>query len=278
MPGRSEEEFDERSRPAQGDWRMKTVSKMGRGAAVPLILATVAVATPLQAQTSALEEVVITARKRDESFRDVPVTVNVFTEQAIRAAGIEKPRDFIALVPNMTLVETQNAGNAFVVVRGVSQARNSEPSVAVLVDGILETDPAAFNQELYDVQQIEVLKGPQGALYGRNAIGGAILIRTKLPSDELEGHARLGFGNGESKRAQLGLSGPLNESKTLKYRATVNYYDTDGFPGQHVPEREGRPGGGSRGSRALPVDAERAPSRAICVWRSHTSRRRRCIS
>ncbi len=74
-----------------------------------------------------------------------------------------------------------------------------------------------------------MLKGPQGALYGRNAIGGAILIRTKTPGDELEGHARLGIGNGSAKRAQLGVSGPLNESKTLKYRATVNYYDTDGY-------------------------------------------------
>ena len=64
----------------------------------------------------------------------------------------------------MTLVETQNAGNAFVVVRGISQARNSEPSVAVLVDGVLETNPAEFNQELFDIEQIEVLKGPQGAL------------------------------------------------------------------------------------------------------------------
>ena len=66
-------------------------------------------------------------RKRDESFRDVPVTVNVFTRADIETAGIQTPADFIALVPNMTLVETQNAGNAFVVVRGISQARNSEP-------------------------------------------------------------------------------------------------------------------------------------------------------
>ena len=99
-------------------------------------------ALPVWAQVEGLEEVVVTARKRDESFRDVPLTINVFTEQAIESAGIRKPADFIALVPNMTLVETQNAGNAFVVVRGISQARNSEPSVAVIVDGVLETNPA----------------------------------------------------------------------------------------------------------------------------------------
>lgn len=188
-----------------------------------------AVATPAVAQNQEMEEVVVTARKRDESFQDVPVTINVFTEATIRSAGIEKPGDFIALVPNMTLVETQNAGNAFVVVRGISQARNSEPSVAVLVDGVLETNPAEFNQELFDIQQIEVLKGPQGALYGRNAIGGAIIIRTKDPSSEFEGRLKAGFGNGNSLRGQVGISGPVGNSESLSFRASVNYYETDGY-------------------------------------------------
>ena len=128
----------------------------------------------------------------------------------------------------MTLVETQNAGNAFVVVRGISQARNSEPSVAVLVDGVLETNPAEFNQELFDIEQIEVLKGPQGALYGRNAIGGAIIIRTRDPGDEFEGRVKLGVGNGSSVRAQAGISGPIGDG-SLKYRASLSYYDTDGY-------------------------------------------------
>ena len=85
------------------------------------------------AQTAppSLEEIVITARKRDETFQNVPITVNVFTAQQIQSAGIESPRDFVALVPNMTMVEVQNVGNSFITVRGISQARNSEPSVAV---------------------------------------------------------------------------------------------------------------------------------------------------
>jgi iron complex outermembrane recepter protein len=191
--------------------------------------AAVVTAMPASAQTTGLDEIVVTARKRDESFRDVPITVSVFNEQTIQAAGIEKPSDFIAMVPNMTLVETQNAGNAFVVVRGISQARNSEPSVAVLVDGVLETNPAEFNQELFDISQIEVLKGPQGALYGRNAIGGAIIITTKAPGDELSGAVRVGVGNGVSERAQFAITGPLNDSKTLKFRASLNFYNTDGY-------------------------------------------------
>lgn len=179
--------------------------------------------------TEQLEEVVVTARKRTETAQNVPITEDVFTAQQIQAAGIQSPRDFIAMVPNMTLVETQNVGNSFITIRGISQARNSEPSVAVIVDGVLETNPYEFNQELYDIQQIEVLKGPQGALYGRDAIGGAIIITTADPSSTFEGTTRVGVGNGWSERAQVMVSGPMDESGTLKYRASINFYNTDGY-------------------------------------------------
>jgi iron complex outermembrane receptor protein len=189
----------------------------------------VVAAVPAPAQTSDLEEIVVTARKRDESLQNVPITVSVFTTQEIQSAGIESPRDFIAMVPNMTLVETQNVGNSFISIRGISQARNSEPSVAVLVDGVLETNPYEFNQELFDVKQIEVLKGPQGALYGRDAIGGAIIITTADPSDKFEGSTRVGVGNGIAEKAQVAVSGPIDSAGTLRYRASLNFYDTDGY-------------------------------------------------
>jgi iron complex outermembrane recepter protein len=192
----------------------------------------IVIAEPVWAQTApapALEEIVVTARKRNENFQDVPVTMDVFTAQEIAAAGIESPRDFIAMVPNMTLVETQNIGNSFITIRGISQARNSEPSVAVLVDGVLETNPYEFTQGLYDIKQIEVLKGPQGALYGRDAIGGAIIIHTADPSDHFEASTRLGVGNGLAEKAGLNFSGPLDSAGTLKYRASFNYYNTAGY-------------------------------------------------
>ena len=205
---------------------MFTLQRTCLSAAVSGILAA-AVAMPAMAQGTEMEEVIVTARKRDESFQNVPVTINVFTETLIRNAGIRRPSDFIQLVPNMTLVETQNAGNAFVVIRGISQARNSEPSVAVQVDGVLQTNPAEFNQELFDIQQIEVLKGPQGALYGRNAIGGAIIVTTKQPGDEFEARVKAGYGNESSLRGLASVTGPIGD--TLKFAASVNYYETDGF-------------------------------------------------
>ena len=187
--------------------------------------------TASQAQVSepTLQEVVVTARKREEALLDVPVTVDAFTQQTIESAGIEAPRDFVALVPNMTMVEVQNVGNSFITIRGISQARNSEPSVAVLVDGVLEPNPYEFDQELNDVTSIQVLKGPQGALYGRNAIGGAIIINTADPSDHFEGAAKVGVGNGTSEKAQVAVGGPIDSAGTFKYRASVNFYNTDGY-------------------------------------------------
>ncbi|TLZ07193.1 MAG: TonB-dependent receptor [Gammaproteobacteria bacterium] len=196
---------------------------------------------PVWAQTQTLEEVVVTARRRDEAIQNVPVTVNVFTEQAIESAGIESPRDFVAMVPNMTLVEVQNVGNSFITIRGISQARNSEPSVAVLVDGVLETNPYQFDQELTDIREIEVLKGPQGAVYGRNAIGGAILIHTVDPSDHFSGAARVGVGNGTSENAQVAVSGPIDSAGTLKVRASLNYYNTDGYRQNAFLDRKADP-------------------------------------
>ena len=141
-------------------------------------------AAPVQAQ-EALEEIVVTALKRAESLQDAPATVTAFDAETVEQARIQSMRDYVNLTSNMTLMETQNNAFAFVNIRGLAQIRNVDPTVAVVVDGVLSTTSLAFSQELYDIQQIEVLKGPQGALYGRNATGGAINITTKQPTTEL---------------------------------------------------------------------------------------------
>ncbi|HEY5665657.1 MAG TPA: TonB-dependent receptor, partial [Gammaproteobacteria bacterium] len=183
------------------------------------------------AQQADAEETIIvtTARRRAESFQDVPVTISVFTESDIEDAGIERPQDFISLTPNVTLVETQNQGTSFLTIRGISQARNSEPSAAVLVDGVLLTNPAQLTQELFDIRQIEVLKGAQGAVYGRNAIGGAIVVTTREPGDLFEGRLKLGYDDGSGYNVGVSAGGPLGDSTTLKYQASLSYYDTDGW-------------------------------------------------
>jgi iron complex outermembrane receptor protein len=188
-----------------------------------------AVAMPAIAQGTQLEEIIVTARKRDEVLLDVPVVVNAYNAQEIVSAGILRPQDFIALTPNMTMVQTQNQGTSFIVVRGISQARNSEPSVAVLIDGVLMANPSQFNQELFDIESIQVLKGPQGALYGRNAIGGAVIITTREPGDGIEGSITAGYDSGPGYRARFGVGGPVASSETWKFQLSGSYLDTDGY-------------------------------------------------
>ncbi|KPF64693.1 TonB-dependent receptor [Porphyrobacter sp. AAP60] len=214
------------NRASRANWGRALVSTTA------LTAATLA-AAPLAAQDAssadAVEDqgIVVTGLRRSETLQDTPAAVTAFDAQTITNAGIERPADFIALTPNVNLVETQNAGNAFVIIRGITQNRNSEPSVAVIVDGVQQVNPAQFNQELFDIEQIEVLKGPQGGLYGRNAIGGAIIITTKAPTDEFAGNITAGVDNGFGYYLRGGISGPLAEN--VKFRIAGSYYDTDGF-------------------------------------------------
>ncbi len=189
-------------------------------------------AAPVHAQangasTDTIETVVVTARQRKEDIEKVPAQVTAFTAEAIEAKGIKSPADFLSAVPNVTFISTQNSGTSFIVMRGISQARNSEPSAAIVVDGVPMTQPAEFNQNLLDIQQIEVLKGPQGALYGRDAIGGAILITTKQPGDSWEEAFTAGYDNGPGGNVDGVISGPLTD--TLKMRAAASYLNTDGL-------------------------------------------------
>src|SRR5690606_7398239 len=181
------------------------------------------------AQVSAgpIDEIVITARRREENLQEVPIAVTVFTEGTIERAGIERPADFIGLMPNVTLVDASNVGDTQVSIRGIVSTRDAESTFAYVVDGVLSTNPNSFNEELVDVVQIEVLKGPQGALYGRNAVAGAILVTTREPGNELEGAATLGAGNAGIKKASLRLSGPL-VADTLLGSFSASYREQDG--------------------------------------------------
>jgi len=173
-----------------------------------------------------IEEVVVTARKRAESLQEVPIAITAFTEQTIRRAGIERPADFIRLMPNVTIVDTANVGDTQVSIRGIVSTRDAESTFAYIVDGVLSTNPNSFNEELVDVQQIEVLKGPQGALYGRNAVAGAVLVTTKEPGDEFEGRITVGGGNADLKKASGRIAGPLGD--TVRGSLSASYRDTTG--------------------------------------------------
>ena len=183
-------------------------------------------AEPQEAQK--LETVVITARGRNETQQSVPMSVKAFSSKAIEDAGIKKPGDFVAITPNLSLAESQSVGTSFMTIRGLSQVRNGEAPMAVVVDGVIQSDAKQFTQELFDVQSIEVLRGPQGALYGRNASGGAILIHTKQPGNETGGYGQLTVGTGGEKGVQGAISGAIVPDK-LFFRLAANSTDRDGY-------------------------------------------------
>lgn len=202
----------------------KTPIALGLLAAV----STLAPASAVLAQGATLEEVVVTARKRTENLQDVPIAISAIDAATIERAGIERASDYISLIPNVTIVDAANVGDTQVSIRGIVSTRDAESTFAYVVDGVLSTNPNSFNEELFDVQQIEVLKGPQGALYGRNAVAGAVLVTTKAPTNEFEGRIGGGVGNNDSYKVNAMLSGPLIEDKLLG-RIAISTRDTDGF-------------------------------------------------
>lgn len=191
------------------------------------------VSAPVMAQTAqdsdgddaTVQEIIVTATKRDENLVKVPISVSVVTETAIAERGITRPADFLAATPNVTFIE-DNAGEAYINIRGQTSVRNSDPNVAIVIDGVTLSSVKPFNQDLFGIQQIEVLKGPQSALYGRNAAAGAIVVTTKKPGDEFEGNVVAAYGNFDTKRLSSTISGPISEN--LGFSVAGSFRDTDG--------------------------------------------------
>ncbi|HXW10692.1 MAG TPA: TonB-dependent receptor [Steroidobacteraceae bacterium] len=196
------------------------------GASLLTVPAVLQAQAQAQAPSGQLEEIIVTARQREERIEDVPVSITAFTASEIRSAGIERPTDFIALTPGVSQVQTAEAGDLQVNIRGINTGRDAETNFALVIDGVLQTNPNALNQELSGVTQIEVLKGPQGALYGRNALAGALILTTRKPTDEWASEVTAGYGSDNSYKGSVYFGGPLGEA----LRGAVSAYTrhTDG--------------------------------------------------
>ena len=195
-------------------------------AAVSAAISAAAVFLPSTA-TAQLEEIVVTARARAESLQDVPSTVTAFTASQISDMGIQRAEDFISQTPGVSFVNTVETGDSSVSIRGMTGARDAETNFALIIDGILYINTYAFNREYADLEQIEILKGPQGALYGRSAAAGAIIMSTKRPSQEFEAEVRAGFAEDSTYTGLATVSGSLGDN--VAGRLTVDYRSTDGF-------------------------------------------------
>lgn len=186
---------------------------------------------------SDVERIVVTSRKRVETLQQIPDSVTVFNDKLIEAAGIESIKDFSALTPNLNVSSNFRSGLNFVTVRGLITPQVGEAPIAYVVDGITVPSLDFINQGLHDIDRIEVLRGPQGAIYGKNAIGGAVNIVTKRPTDELEGSVKASFAQGNEKKFNGMISGPIAEDKAY-FRLSAHYKDKDGLIDNDFLNRE----------------------------------------
>ncbi|MEH6791094.1 TonB-dependent receptor [Parasphingorhabdus sp.] len=172
--------------------------------------------------------IIVTARRQNELLADVPASVTVFTEDMLDRTGVQQADEFVQLTAGVTIVSgTAEAGDTQINIRGINGARDAESSVALVVDGILKTNTAQLNQDQGTLRQIEILKGPQGALYGRNAAAGAIVVQTLKPGDTLEGGIKVSAAQDQTYKASAYVSMPVGESAGLVLSGSYN--TTDGF-------------------------------------------------
>jgi iron complex outermembrane receptor protein len=176
----------------------------------------------------ALEEIMVTARKREERVQDIPQAIKAFSAQDLENAGITRVIDLVANVPNMILQPSYRQGVVNLSARGHSTPQQGDSPIVLNVDGVQEPAQDFINQDLFDIERIEVLKGPQGALYGAGAIAGAINIVTKKPSNNFEGFAKAKIGNSNERRYVAGISGPI-VNDTLLFRLSGVSERNDGY-------------------------------------------------
>ncbi len=184
-----------------------------------------------------IDEIIVTARQFAEAVTEVPATVSVLTQQQIERAGIRRTADWIKLIPGVSIVDAAEVADTQINIRGINSSRDAENSIAFIVDGILMSNTAAFNREYSNAQQIEVLKGPQGALYGRNASAGAVIVTTEQPREQFGADLRATVAEDSTYQAKAMITGPIGDSAAYllggDFRQSDGYY-TNSFQGTDI--------------------------------------------
>ncbi len=209
------------------------------GAAASALAIAVAHADAPPDASNALEEVVVTAQKREESVQSVPVSITAFGAEAIRDMRADDPSELAQHVPNLSAASTLSGGAPIFALRGVSMndySPNQSSPVAVYTDEVYHGTPALMGPSVYDLERIEVLRGPQGTLYGKNTTGGAVNFITARPGHETEGYLTAGFGNFNRWEAQGAAQTGLSD--TLAARVAFTYTKADGYTKNLLPGKD----------------------------------------
>ena len=176
-----------------------------------------------------IEKISVISRGRVESIQNVPDSVTAFSADTIEKSRITSFRDVANLTPNLSQLDNFRPGLARITIRGLITPQVGDPPLAFVVDGVTAPDLEFINQDLVDIERIEVMRGAQGALYGRGAIGGAVIVTTKKPIEDFEGKVKGSIGNGNTYNLNAVVSGSLNDENTAYFRAGGYIKDTDGL-------------------------------------------------
>ena len=232
--------------------------------------------TPALAQGGILEEIVVTAQKREESLGDVPVAVSVLSSEQIESSFSSNIEDLQAYVPSVSFRTGNTTRNSALTVRGIgtiSFSIGAEPSVSTVVDNVVLGRSGQAFGDLYDLERVEVLRGPQGTLFGKNASAGVVNLTTKKPSDEFEGYVDLSFYQDNEYRLKARASGPLRDN--VRGSITVMDADFDGYI-TNVFNNETVQGYDKQGVRAmLDVDIDDTTS-ALVIFEDYDAENNCC--
>lgn len=182
-----------------------------------------------QTVTDTIEKISVISRGRVESIQNVPDSVTAFSAETIENSRITNFRDVANLTPNLSQLDNFRPGLARITIRGLITPQVGDPPLAFVVNGVTAPDLEFINQDLVDIERIEVMRGAQGALYGRGAIGGAVIVTTKKPIEDFEGKIKGSIGNGNTYNLNAVVSGSLNDEHTAYFRAGGYIKDTDGL-------------------------------------------------
>ena len=205
-----------------------------------------------QETATGIEEIVVTAQKRAQNLQDVPVSVTAFSDTAIREAGFTNSLSIGDQVPNLEIKTFGGVPNIFI--RGVGNNDFNASSIgpiSIYRDDVVVASTGSQIFSLFDLERIEVVRGPQGTLFGKNTTGGAIQFFSKLPGDEFEGNARFGYGRFDLFEAEAAASLPLGEGLSLRVAGIVRRRDgekTNLFTGEDT------------------INVDEAAARAILRW------------
>ncbi len=195
-----------------------------------VVSSAVAAALPFSAAAGVLEEVLVTAQKREQSAQDVGIAISAMTGDQLEALGYDNAQQVTAMAPGVSTIQPNGEANYAIGIRGVANSdftTNVESPVAIYLDEVYISQMSGAGFALFDMERVEILRGPQGTLFGRNATGGLAHFISKKPGEELDGYAKITVGDYSQIKFEGAVGGPLTD--TLAARLSIATHDNDGY-------------------------------------------------